>query len=184
MLASYDTSCTQGRPTWALGERLMCSCNVTQRQIICLQPNTHCPPCPTKHALRRLQVQHMIARQSASKNGLPAPAFQFDAVRTLRLMFYAGVVGTPLIHYWYNFLEAVRVPQGQHTVTTQPGANDSGLFANSSCHVPRSCSCSAQPDSSADFCVRLKGDASRAAEMELGITGRVLFVTWQLKRPA
>lgn len=54
---------------------------------------------------------HLSARRSASaRPGLRAPPrFRYDAARAARLCLYSALIGTPIGHYWFAFLDKVLI---------------------------------------------------------------------------
>jgi hypothetical protein len=49
------------------------------------------------------------SKEQGSKEASPLAGrgFQYDAARTLRLLAYSALVGTPVAHWWFGLLDAV-----------------------------------------------------------------------------
>lgn len=53
---------------------------------------------------------HRSNKQEALKKGDAAPSFSYDFARALRLVAFGAVIGTPLAHYWFKFLDETIMP--------------------------------------------------------------------------
>ncbi|KAG2495218.1 hypothetical protein HYH03_006824 [Edaphochlamys debaryana] len=57
------------------------------------------------------RLSHNVEEQTARQGGKPAPAFQFDLLRTSRLCIYGAIVGTPVGHFWFQLLDTKVFPE-------------------------------------------------------------------------
>lgn len=61
-------------------------------------------------AIAQVSAAHMERKQHVA--GTSRPDFVYDWARTCRLCLYSALIGTPVGHWWFGFLDKVR-PVGQ-----------------------------------------------------------------------